>query len=140
MSRNWAQRLSSALFIGAPCFLALLAYDWAAVVVLGGTGSRIVPWDDLARNAVQDLGLATVYAALITHRVAGTVAGYPDRTRRITLMMLGLALAWYEVMCAWASRQAGTSDLGVSLVLLFVVPLVLAPSYVRWVKTKVSDP
>jgi hypothetical protein len=137
---------SIAAWLAVPCLLALLLYDWAAVVVFGEgpyrpgqpTGYAAVAWSHLAGGFAQDLALTTIYAVTITPRVVTVVAGYSDKTRNVSLIMLGLGLAWYEVMCAWASRQFGPPDLGVALVVLFVVPAVLAPSYVRWVKTKVE--
>jgi hypothetical protein len=133
--RRW---LTIAALIAAPCFFALLAYDWVAVVALGHGHYRLVPWHDLARGAMQDAGLTAVYAVTVTPRVAKVVADYPESSRRLSLIMLGLGLAWYAVMCAWVSRAMDApSDLGVSIVLLFVVPIVIAPWYVQWVKTKI---
>jgi hypothetical protein len=52
--------------------------------------------------------------------------------------MLGLGLAWYAVICAWVTRVLDAPpDLGVSLVVLFVIPMILAPRYVQWLWTKV---
>lgn len=131
--------ISIALLIGVPCFLALVAYDWVAVVVLGRGPYRLIPWHDLARGMVQDLGLTLVYAVTVTPRVVHVIADYSEKARRVCLIMLGLGLAWYEVICAWVSRQIGGADLAVSLVMLFVVPFILAPSYVRWLRTKVPE-
>ena len=94
------------LFIAGPCFLALLVYDWMAVVVFGREATRLVPWHDLARGALQDLGLTAVYALTVTPRVVPVVVGDPEKSRRLTLIMLGLGLAWYAVICAWATRIA----------------------------------
>lgn len=133
-------RLTVALLIGLPCFLALLAYDWVAIIALGRGVYRLVPWSDFASDALQDVGLAAVYGVIVTPRVAASVAGYSEKTRRLCLVMLGLGLAWYDVMCAWLTRWfSAPLDLGMSVVVLFVVPVLIAPWYVRWVKTKVPD-
>lgn len=58
--------VSVSLLIAGPCFLALLAYDWVAVVMLGHRTYRLVPWHDFARGIVQDLGLTAVYAVTVT--------------------------------------------------------------------------
>ncbi|TLY16459.1 MAG: hypothetical protein E6K69_04110 [Nitrospirae bacterium] len=135
--RRW---VSVALLIALPCFLALLAYDWVAVVVLGYRAYRLVPWHDLARGMLQDLGLTAVYAVTVTPRVAKVVADFPEKARHLCLIMLGLGLAWYDVMCAWVTRLLDQPpDLGIGTVVLFVIPIVLAPSYVRWLKTKVPE-
>jgi len=136
--RRW---VSAALLIAVPCFLALLAYDWVAVLVLGYRTYRLVPWHDLARGIIQDLGLTAVYAVVVTPRVVNVVANFPDKARRLSLIMLGLGLAWYDVMCAWVTRLLDTPpDLVISVLLLFVIPIMLAPWYVRWLKTKVPGP
>ncbi|MGH7227741.1 MAG: hypothetical protein ACREIH_00895 [Nitrospiraceae bacterium] len=136
--RRW---VSAALLIAVPCFLALLAYDWVAVVVLGYRAYRLVPWHDLARGIIQDLGLTAGYAVVVTPRVVHLVAEFPDKARRLSLIMLGLGLAWYDVMCAWVTRLLDTPpDLAISLLVLFVIPIMLAPWYVRWLKTKVPEP
>ena len=136
--RRW---VSSALLIAVPCFLALLAYDWVAVVVLGYRAYRLVPWHDLARGIIQDLGLTAVYAVVVTPRVVNVVVNFPSKARRVSLIMLGLGLAWYDVMCAWVTRLLDTPpDLVISVLLLFVIPIMLAPWYVRWLKTKVPGP
>ncbi len=137
--RRW---VSAALLIAVPCFLALLAYDWVAVVVvLGYRTYRLVPWHDLARGIIQDLGLTAVYAVVVTPRVVNVVVNFPSKARRVSLIMLGLGLAWYDVMCAWVTRLLDTPpDLAISLLLLFVIPIMLAPWYVRWLKTKVPEP
>jgi hypothetical protein len=130
-------RLTGGLFIAGPCFLALLVYDWIAVVVLGQGPYRLVPWHDLARGAIQDLGLTAVYALTVTPRVSKVIADNSERSARLTRIMLGLGLAWYAVICAWMTRALDMSpDLGVSIVLLFIVPVIVAPWYVRWLKTK----
>ena len=135
--RRW---VSVALLIAVPCFLALLAYDWVAVV-LGYRAYRLVPWHDLARGIIQDLGLTAVYAVVVTPRVVNVVVNFPSKARRVSLIMLGLGLAWYDVMCAWVTRLLDTPpDLVISLLLLFVIPIMLAPWYVRWLKTKVPGP
>ena len=132
--------LSIGGLIAGSCFLALLSYDWVAVVALGHGSYRLVPWHDFASGAVEDLALTAVYAATVTPRVGAVVAFYSIVARRVCLIMLGLGLAWYEVMCAWMTRQLDEPpDLWVSMVLLFGVPILLAPWYVRWLKTKVAD-
>ena len=130
------------MLIAVPCFLALLAYDWVAVVVvLGYRAYRLVPWHDLARGMIQDLGLTAVYAVVVTPRVVNVVVNFPEKARRVSLIMLGLGLAWYDVMCAWVTRLLDTPpDLAISLLVLFVIPITLAPWYVRWLKTKVPEP
>jgi hypothetical protein len=43
-------------------------------------------------------------------------------------------------MCAWVTRLLDKPpDLGIGTVVLFVIPIVLAPWYVRWLKTKVPE-
>jgi hypothetical protein len=131
---NW---LSIALLVSGPCLLALLAYDAVAVFLFGRGVDRLVPMHDWARGALQDLGLAVVYAVTVTPRVINVVAGYTQVTRRLCLIMLGLGIAWYDVLCAAATRVlAEPPDLALSLVVLFVVPVILAPGYVRWLKSK----
>ncbi|HJU04825.1 MAG TPA: hypothetical protein VJ692_06690 [Nitrospiraceae bacterium] len=133
--RRW---LSDALLISLPCVLALLLYDWAAMVVLRHGPPRLVPWHELAEGLMQDIGLATTYAVTITPRVTEVVAGEGDRIRHACLIMLGLGLAWYAVVCAWLTRLLDAPlDLGMSLVVLFVIPMIVSPSYVRWLRTKV---
>jgi hypothetical protein len=132
--------LSIAGMIAGSCFLGLLFYDWIAVVALGHGRYSLVPWRDFANGAAEDLGLTAVYAATVTPRVGMVVSFYSTMARRVCLIMLGLGLAWYEVMCAWVTRQLDTPpDLWGSLVLLFGVPMLVAPWYVRWLKTKVPD-
>ncbi len=87
---------------------------------------------------MQDIGLAATYAAIVTPRVAEVVAAESDSIRHTCLIMLGLGLAWYAVVCAWLTRLLDAPpDLGMSLVVLFVIPMVVSPSYVRWLRTKV---
>ena len=132
--RRW---LSIALLISVPCLLALVAYDAVAIFLLGRGVDRLVPMHDWARGVLQDLGLAVVYAVTVTPRVIKLVAGYPDLTRRLCLIMLGLGIAWYDVLCAAATRVlADPPGLALSIVVLFVVPVVLAPGYVRWLRSK----
>jgi hypothetical protein len=131
---NW---LSIALLVSGPCLLALLAYDAVAVFLFGRGVDRLVPMHDWARGALQDLGLAVVYAVTVTPRVINVVAGYTHVTRRLCLIMLGLGIAWYDVLCAAATRvQAEPPGLALSLVVLFVIPVIVAPGYVRWLKSK----
>jgi hypothetical protein len=126
--------------IAGSCFLALLFYDWIAVVALGHGRYSLVPWQDFANGAAEDLALTAVYAATVTPRVGPVIFSYSNIARRACLIMLGLGLAWYEVMCAWVTRQLDAApDLWVSMVLLFWVPMLVAPWYVRWLKTKVPD-
>ncbi|MGH7229750.1 MAG: hypothetical protein ACREJU_00090 [Nitrospiraceae bacterium] len=133
--RRW---LSHSLLISIPCLLALVVYDWVAVVAIGQGVYRLVPWHDFARGILQDLGLTAAYAVTITPRVVNVVANYSKRAIRACLIMLGLGLAWYAVMCAWITRAlSAPPDLGTSLVVLFVIPMILAPWYVRWLKTKI---
>jgi hypothetical protein len=134
---NMPSWLSSAWLIALPCFLALLAYDWIAVVVLGRGFPRPVPWTDLAQNFTQDLALTVIYTVVVTPRILKVVKLYSTKARRACLVMLGLALAWYAVLCAWMTRLLRTPpDVVIGGVLLFVVPMILAPAYVRWLKTK----
>ena len=96
--------------------------------------------DEFASGAAEDLALTAVYATTVTPRVGAVVSFYSTMARRVCLIMLGLGLAWYEVMCAWVTRQLDKPpDLWLSLVLLFGVPILVAPWYVRWLKTKVPD-
>jgi len=135
--RRW---LSIAGIIAGSCFLALLSYDWIAVVAAGHGRHGLVPWQEFASGAAEDLALTAVYATTVTPRVGAVVSFYSTMARRVCLIMLGLGLAWYEVMCAWVTRQLDKPpDLWLSLVLLFGVPILVAPWYVRWLKTKVPD-
>lgn len=135
--KDWG---SAALLIAIPCLLALLAYDAIAVFVFKRGVYALAPIYDLVRGMIEDVGLAVVYAATLTPRVVRIVAGYPEKARKLCLMMLGLGIAWYEVVCAWVSRLSDTPpDAWVSLVVLFVVPFVLAPWYVRWLRSKVPN-
>ncbi len=128
--------LSAALLISIPCFLALFAYDAVAILVFRRGEYQLVPAHDLARGVSQDLGLVTVYAMAVTPRVINVVADYARKSRRLCLIMLGLGIAWYDVLCASATRiLAEPPGFAVSLVVLFVVPFVLAPWYVQWLKS-----
>ncbi|WP_447977567.1 hypothetical protein [Candidatus Nitrospira bockiana] len=134
------RRLWLALLIAGPCLVALLAYDWIAVISAARGPARLIAWEDLASGALEDLGLAAVYGMTVTPRVAATVSGYSEKARRICLVMLGLGLAWYDVICAWATRWLSSPpDLAATVVVLFVVPIIGAPWYVRWVRTKVPE-
>ncbi|TLY20239.1 MAG: hypothetical protein E6K68_08310 [Nitrospirae bacterium] len=131
--------LISPLLVAGPCLLALLAYDAVAIFLLGRGENRLAPMHDWAGGALQDLGLAVVYAMTVTPRVINVVAGFPQVTRRLCLIMLGLGIAWYDVLCAAATRVlAEPPGLALSLVVLFVVPVILAPGYVRWLGSKLS--
>ena len=130
---------SIALLTAVPCFLALVAYDAVAVFLLQRGHDKLVPWHDLARGAAQDLGLVMVYAVTVTPRLIRTVADYPVRTRRLCLIMLGLGIAWYDVICAAVTRLLPEPPgIAIGLVVLFVIPIILAPGYLRWLKTKVE--
>jgi len=131
---NW---LSIALLVSGPCLLALLVYDAVAVFLLGRGVDRLAPMHDWARGALQDLGLAVVYAVTVPPRVINVVPGYSQVGHRLCLIMLGLGIAWYDVLCAAATRVlAEPPGLALSLVVLFVVPVILAPGYVRWLRSK----
>lgn len=130
--------LSIGLLIAGSCFAALVAYDWVAVYLLGRGPHRLVPTHDFVRGLVEDLGLAAAYGLVVTPRVAGVVADDPPRVRRISLVMLGLGIAWYDVICAFGTRELpAPPGFEVGLVVLFVVPVLLAPWYVRWVRSKI---
>ncbi len=132
--------LSAALWIAVPCLLALIAYDFVAIYLLATAQPSLVPLHEFARGILQDLGLALVYAVTVTPRVINRVAADAPRARRLTLLMLGLGLAWYDVLCAFATRSlAEPPGILVSLVVLFLIPVMLAPPYVRWLKTKVPQ-
>lgn len=129
--------LSATLLVAVPCSLALAAYESVAIFLLSRGESPLFPAHDLARAALQDMGLATLYAITVTPRVAPVVATYPTKTRRHCLIMLGLGLAWYEVLCAALSRRlAEPPGLAVSLVVLVLIPVMLAPWYVEWLRSK----
>ncbi len=131
---------SAAIQIAYPCLIALLAYDWVAAVVLAKGPYPVVPWHSLARDFLEDLSLTSVYAVTVTPRVRAVVAGYSAKARRLCLIMFGLGLAWYVVICAWVTRQLSEPPgMAMSVVVLFVVPLILAPWYVKWLRTKVTD-
>ncbi len=130
--------LSVGFWIAGSCFLALVAYDAVAVYLLGRGTYRLMPAHDLARGLVQDLGLAAAYGVTVTPRVLRVVADYSSRARRLCLVMLGLGIAWYDVICAFMTRRLPSPPgIEVGLVVLFVVPVLLAPWYVRWLKSKV---
>ena len=132
--------LTAALLIAGPCFLALFAYDAVAIFVLGRGAYQFVPTHDLARGLMQDFGLTCLHAATVTPRVMRVVADYPDNTRRLCLIMLGLGIAWYDVICASATRLLETPPgFWISVVVLVVIPVVVAPRYVGWVKGKVHE-
>lgn len=132
--------LSAAILIAYPCLIALFVYDWVAAVLLAKGPYPVVVWHSLARDFLEDLGLTAVYAVVVTPRVGTLVSAYPPEARRLCLIMLGLGLAWYVVICAWLTRQlAEPPGLVLSIVVLFVIPAMLAPSYVRWIRTKVPD-
>ncbi|WP_447973746.1 hypothetical protein [Nitrospira sp. Kam-Ns4a] len=130
--------LSVGLVIAGSCFLALVAYDAVAVYLLGRGTYRLMPAHDLARGLVQDLGLAAAYGVTVTPRVLRVVSDYSPKVRRLCLIMLGLGIAWYDVLCAFVTRGLPSPPgIEVGLVVLFIVPMLLAPWYVRWLKSKV---
>jgi hypothetical protein len=136
---NMPSWLSAAWQIALPCFLALLAYDGIAMV-LGREFLRPPLWPELAQNVAQDLALTVIYAAVVTPRILKVVELYSTKARRACLVMLGLALAWYAVVCAWMTRLSRTPpDVVIGGALLFAVPMILAPAYVRWLKTKAPE-
>ena len=73
--------LSVALLVAVPCLLALSAYDSVAILLFKRGEYPLFPAHDLARWALQDVGLATLYAITVTPRVAPVVADYPNNTR-----------------------------------------------------------
>lgn len=130
--------LSTALLIALPCLLALVSYDVVAVMLLRRGEYPAVPAYDLARGVLEDVGMTLVYAVTIPPRVLAVVRGYTSRARRQCLIMLGLGLAWYDVLCAWVTRYlAEPPGFVVSLVVLFIIPVMLAPRYIKWLKTMV---
>ncbi|MGH7254335.1 MAG: hypothetical protein ACREI3_01030 [Nitrospirales bacterium] len=129
--------LSTALRLAWFCFLALVAYDTVARLLLGQVPVSPIPAQTLACDVMLDLGLAVTYSVLVTPRILPVIAPYPARPRRLCLLMLGLGLAWWVVICAFATRELmGPPGILLSLVLLFVIPVVMAPWYVRWLRTK----
>lgn len=138
--RSFRRWLSTAFLITLPCLFALAAYDWIAVVWFGRTKDHLPRSSVLAQDFLQDVSLIAVYAVTITPRVSRVVAEYRPDTRRLCLIMLGLGLAWYEVMCATITRLLPEPPgFWVSLVMLFVIPIVVAPWYVRWLRGKVRE-
>lgn len=132
--------LSAALLISIPCFLALFAYDAVAILLFRRGEDQLVPAHDLARGVIQDLGLVIVYAMAVTPRVTQVVADYPRKSRRLCLIMLGLGIAWYDVLCASVTRMLSEPPgFGLSLVVLFVIPIMLAPWYLQWLKSWVPE-
>jgi hypothetical protein len=131
--------LSVALLIALPCLTALLAYDAVAVFLLRHDQYRLNPGRDLARAFLQDLGLVAVYAVSVTPRILPTVPETVSRTTAFSLIMLGLGIAWYDVLSAFISRMLpDPPGFAISLVVLFVVPVLLAPRYLRWVQAKAN--
>jgi hypothetical protein len=139
--------LKVALLISIPCLLALLAYDAVAVFLLRRGEYRVLPAHDFARGLIEDVGLVMVYAITITPRVLPMVSlplsptnSEPlSRPARISLIMLGLGIAWYDVLCAFVTRMLPEPpDVTISLVILFVIPVLLAPWYLKWLHTKAS--
>lgn len=129
--------LSVALLVAVPCLLALVAYDSVAILLFKRGEYQLIPAHDLGRGALQDVGLAILYAVTVPPRVAAVVSDYPTGTRRLCLIMLGLGLAWYDVLCAALSRKlAEPPGLVMSLVVLVLIPVMLAPCYVEWLRTK----
>jgi hypothetical protein len=129
--------LSVALLVAIPCLLALVAYDSVAILLFKRGEYPLFPAHDLARWALQDMSLAILYAITVSPRVATVVATYPAKTCRHCLIMLVLGLAWYEVLCAAQGRRLGEPPgLVMSLVVLVLIPVMLAPWYVEWLRTK----
>ncbi len=129
--------LRAGMWIAATCFLALAAYDAVAVLLLH-RGSDVVPAHEWLQGVTEDAGLAVAYGLLLPVRVLPIVTDYSTAARRACLIMLGLGLAWYEVLCAFATRQLeGPPDLLTSGIVLFAVPFLAAPWYVRWIKSRV---
>lgn len=132
--------LWTALLIGVPCLLALLAYDAIAILLFERGTHALVPAHDLSQGLLQDVALTVVYMLLITPRVAGLVRSFPTLARRACLVMLGLGLAWYEVLCAAASRSLSEPPgLLIAGIVLILVPMLVAPWYVEWLKRKIRD-
>lgn len=135
--RRW---LSSAFLIAAPCFLALTTYDWIAVFLIDREIDHLSRSSVLGQDFLQDASLIAVYAILITPRVSHVVAEYRSDIRRVCLIMVGLGLAWYEVVCASLTRLLPKPPgFWVTVVILFVIPMVLAPWYVRWLRQKMRE-
>ena len=129
--------LRVALLISIPCLVALMTYDWVAFYVLRRGHYRLVPAQDFARGVTADLGLVAVYAVTVTPRVLHALAEPLTRAAQLSLIMLGLGIAWYDVLCAFVTRLLPEPpDLWISLVVLFVIPVLVAPWYLRWVHSK----
>ena len=129
--------LSAALLIAMPCLIALVAYDAVAVFLLRHDEYRLHPGQDFARGFLQDLGLAVVYALTVTPRLLSILPVCLTRAAAVSLVMLGLGIAWYDVLSAFMTRLlAHPPGAALSLVVLFVVPVLLAPWYFRWLHTK----
>src|SRR5919109_2724314 len=94
-----------AVLISAHCFLALAAYDAVAVFLLRQGPYLLVPAHDFARGLLQDLGLTLIYAMTITPRVLPLVPSALTHPTSYALVMLGLGVAWYDVLCAFATRM-----------------------------------
>lgn len=119
--------------------VALIAYDTVSFVIMDRGDARLGPAHDLAIGAIEDAGLALVYAMTITPRVTHVITTSAPGTRRACLIMLGLGLAWYEVVCASATRLVtGPPGLVLSLVVLFGIPMILAPWYAGWLKHRMD--
>jgi hypothetical protein len=132
--RRWG---TVAILIFAPCLLALAAYDAVAVFLLRQGQYALVPVHDFARGLLQDLGLAVVYGLTITPRILPLVADRPSRPTYYALVMLGLGIAWYDVLCAFVTRMfAEPSDAVAALVVLFGIPILISPWYFRWLQLK----
>jgi hypothetical protein len=123
--------------IALPCLLALLTYDAVAVFLLRHDEYRLHPGEDFARGFLQDLGLAAVYAAIVPPRVLAAVPATLSRRARLSLIMLGFGLAWYDVLSAFITRMLPEPPgVAMSLVVLFVIPVLVAPWYFRWLYAK----
>lgn len=141
LSRAWLKHsLSTALLLGVPCLVALAAYDAIAILVFRRGAHSLVPAHDLSRSLLQDLGLTVLYMLVITPRVTRLVWSFPSLARRACLVMLGLGLAFYDVLCAAASRSLSEPPgLLVAGIVLVLIPVLAAPSYVRWLKARIRD-
>jgi hypothetical protein len=129
-----------AVLISGPCLLALAAYDAVAVFLLRQGQYLLVPVHDFARGFLQDLGLALVYGITITPRILPLLAHQPSRPTHYALIMLGLGIAWYDVVSAFATRLfSEPPDMATALVVLFVIPIVVAPWYFRWLQIKAGE-
>jgi len=135
--RRW---LADALLILCSSLVGLIAYDTVSIVIMARGDHRLEPVHELAIAATEDTGLALVYAMTITPRVTHVITTSALGTRRACLIMLGLGLAWYEVVCASVTRLVtGPPGLVLSLVMLFGIPMILAPWYAAWLMRQMDQ-